>query len=102
MNEYFNWSNVYSVKHSQGRYLIFTVERDNNHAGVMLPAGMDDIWNIAGSRLIDKMNSTEGTTSSHDEVLQVLNDWMKRNLVGDFSVELVKDMYPPIEFENEA
>jgi hypothetical protein len=102
MNTYFNWSKVYSVTHAQGNYLIFTIEYGRkNYAGVMLPAAMDDIWNIAGSRLIEKMNIEEGA-SSDDEVLARLNFWMEQNLSGHFAIQPVENMYPPIEMEYET
>ncbi len=99
MNEYFNWSKVYSVTHTQGSYLIFTIECDKkSYAGVMLPACMDDIWYMAGSRLMEKVNNQD-TVGSPEEVLEALNDWMTTNLKGQFSIEPVENMYPPIEME---
>lgn len=103
MNEYFNWSKVYSVSHTQGSYLIFTVAYGRDaHAGVMLPAAMDDIWNIAGSRLIEKISSQVSPASSDEEVLCELNAWISQNLKGKYTIEPVDNMYPPLEFEGEA
>jgi hypothetical protein len=100
MNEYFNWSKVYSVSHAQGNYFIFTIEYgEKNHAGIMLPATMDDIWYIAGSRLIDIIGKEEVAANSHEEVLDGLNNWMSQNLRGKFSIAPVEGMYPPMELE---
>ena len=102
MNEYFNWSKVYSVSHAQGSYLIFTVEYgSNNHAGVILPTCMDDIWYVAGSRLVDIVNQGQGA-ATHEEVLETINSWMSLNLRGKFAVEEAEGMYPPLELEAEA
>lgn len=103
MNEYFNWSKVYSVTHSQGSYFIFTAAYGSEaRAGVMLPASMDDIWNIAGSRLIEKITHQVAPPRTDDEVLREMNRWISQNLKGSFTIEPVDNMYPPIEFEGEA
>jgi hypothetical protein len=102
MNTYFNWSKVYSVTHAQGSYLIFTAEYGKkNFTGVILPANMDDIWNIAGSRLIDKI-SNEQPAASDEEVLRNMNNWMAQNLKGKFAIEPMEGMYPPLEVEMEV
>lgn len=99
MNTFFNWSKVYSVTHAQGRYLIFTIEYGKkNYTGVILPEGMDDIWYVAGSRLMEKMNTDE-PAESDEEVLKRLNSWMAQNLNGKFVIEPVEGMYPPLELE---
>jgi hypothetical protein len=103
MNEYFNWSKVYSVSHEQGNYFIFTIEYGKkNHAGIMLPSAMDDIWYIAGSRLIEIIDKEQAAANSHEEVLDSLNKWMSQNLRGKFAIEQVEGMYPPLELEAEA
>jgi hypothetical protein len=100
MNEFFSWSKVYSVTHAQGSYLIFTITYDKEkHAGVILPACVDDIWNMAGSRLMEMINSGQAGASSDEEVVAQLNEWMAQNLKGKFSIQPAENMYPPMEFE---
>jgi hypothetical protein len=100
MHEYFKWSKVYNVAHEQGGYFIFTAEFGQDaFAGVLLPACVDDIWNMAGSRLIQTINIKEEVASSHDEVIQRINSWMSINLNGEFKIELNEGMAPPPETE---
>ena len=103
MNEFFNWSKVYSVTHAQGSYLIFTVEYGKRkHAGVILPANMDDIWNMAGSRLIDLINTGQGGAATEEEVVEQLNGWMMQNLKGQFAIRHEEGMIPPLDLDASA
>lgn len=98
MNELFRWSTVYQLAHAQGTYFIFTAEYgEGRHAGVILPAGMDDIWNMAGSRLMQVIDSEERPPHSHDVLLQRLSDWIGRNLKGEFVIRQDDKMLPPLE-----
>lgn len=100
MQELFKWSNVYQVAHAQGGYFIFTAEYgQNNYAGVLLPDCIDDIWNMAGSRLMHAISVEEEGATSHEEVLHRLNSWMSINLKGEFKIELNEGMAPPPEAE---
>ena len=98
MHEYFKWSKVYNVAHEQGGYFIFTAEYgQNHHTGVILPACIDDIWNMAGSRLIQTISMEQQGAQSHEEVLHRLNSWVSINLKGQFKIELNEGMAPPPE-----
>lgn len=102
MESYFNWSKVYCVAHEQGNYFIFTVEYgQQKHAGVMLPANVDDIWNMAGSRLVQAISTLgDQAASSHDQVVQQLKDWTAQNLKGKFTIQETDEMgWPPLDEE---
>ncbi len=97
MQEYFRWSKVYCIAHEQGSYLLFTVEYgDGKHTGVMLPAVVDDIWNMAGSRVMDTICAEQSAAAaSHEEVLRQFREWTAQNLKGRFSIDEVEAMIPP-------
>jgi hypothetical protein len=98
MNEYFSWSKVYQVAHTQGNYYIFTAEfGEGRHAGIILPAGMDDIWNMAGSRLMQAIDHDPRQAHSHESLLLRLSDWLSRNLKGEFVIRHDSRMVPPVE-----
>ncbi len=94
----FKWSKVYSVSHEQGKYFIFTAEHGaGKHTGVMLPAVMDDIWNMAGSRLMSTIAFEQRPATTHDEVLQRLSSWTSQNLIGKFVIVPAEAMVPPAD-----
>ncbi len=96
MNEFFNWSKVYQVSHTQGSYTIFTAEYGQGfHAGIILPATMDDIWNMAGSRMMQIIESEQHPAHSLDIVLQRLSDWIGKNLKGQFVIREDNRMVAP-------
>jgi hypothetical protein len=98
MNEYFSWSKVYQVTHAQGSYFIFTAEYgEGRHAGIILPAAMDDIWNMAGSRLMQVIENEPHPPHSHDCLLQRMSDWISRNLKGEFVIRHDTRMIPPAD-----
>lgn len=98
MNEYFTWSKVYQVSHAQGNFYIFTAEYgDGRHAGIILPTNMDDIWNMAGSRLMQVIENELRPPHSHECLLQRLSDWLSRNLKGQFIIREDITMRAPRE-----
>ncbi|MBS1615346.1 MAG: hypothetical protein JST06_04425 [Bacteroidetes bacterium] len=102
MNEYFNWSKVYQVSHSQGSYTIFTAEYGKGyHAGVILPSAMDDIWNMAGSRMMQIIETEQRPAHSQESVLMRLTDWLGQNLKGQFVIREDTRMEAPCEESDE-
>ncbi len=100
MEALFKWSKVYTMTHEQGNYYIFTATHGPaRHAGVMLPAAMDDIWNMAGSRLMASIATEQRPATTHEEVLLRVSSWATRNLIGKFVIAPKEGMWPPAEMD---
>jgi len=92
MNEYINWTKVYSLDHKNGFFKLYVSSHtDGNYFGAVLYYTKTGNWSAGNDVRLD-MKLEQFIDRSEEGVYQSCLEWVNQNLEGKYNITLLETL----------